>query len=85
MATNGYEHTCWDCGEDYKDCCCGVMSGYVHEGMDRLSVAMNHISDYVLEHPGMKQSGADKHIDKALGNLMEAYQVLGEYWDKVED
>jgi len=57
-----------------------IGDGYLHECLDRLSVAMNHIDSFILSHPGMAETGADKEVDKALGHLMKAYQKVGEHW-----
>jgi hypothetical protein len=52
--------------------------GHYHEMMDRLHIMMENINDHLIQHPIAK---VDKqlrlHLNNALEELGEAYQVAG--------
>jgi len=55
-----------------------INDGHYLELMDRLHVIMCTLNDHCLEHP-LTQSDEDIkfHIDYALGQLSDAYQIVG--------
>lgn len=55
-----------------------INAGHYLELMDRLHVIMCTLNDHCLEHP-LSESNEDIrfHIDYALGQLWDAYQLVG--------
>lgn len=47
------------------------------EALDRIHIAMCMISDHISEQHAVNKAGAQREVDKALGNLMDAYQKVG--------
>jgi hypothetical protein len=59
--------------------------GYYHEMMDRLHIIMENINDHLIQHPVAKvDKKVNSHLNKALEELWEAYQVTGNL-DSEED
>ena len=53
-------------------------SGHYHEMMDRLHIIMENINDHLIQHPVAKvDKKVNSHLNKALEELWEAYQVTG--------
>lgn len=51
---------------------------HYHEMLDRLHVVMSMIDDHILQHPVAKvDKKLNSHLNKALEELWEAYQVAG--------
>lgn len=60
-----------------------INSGHYLELMDRLAVQADVINDYIYEHPLTDHlPQTKKKIEKALTNLYEAYQLVGNAEDK---
>jgi hypothetical protein len=52
--------------------------GHYHEMMDRLHIIMENINDHLIQHPVAKvDKKVNSHLNKALEELWEAYQVTG--------
>jgi hypothetical protein len=52
--------------------------GHYHEIMDRLHIIMENINDHLIQHPVAKvDKKVNSHLNKALEELWEAYQVTG--------
>jgi len=52
--------------------------GHYNEMMDRLHVIMSNIDDHLLQHPVAKvDKKLNSHLNKALEELWEAYQITG--------
>lgn len=47
------------------------------EALDRLHITMCMISDHISEHHAVLKAGAQREVEKALGNLKDAYQKVG--------
>jgi hypothetical protein len=59
--------------------------GHYHEMMDRLHIIMENINDHLIQHPVAKvDKKVNSHLNKALEELWEAYQVTGNL-DSEED
>jgi hypothetical protein len=59
--------------------------GHYHEMMDRLHIIMENINDHLIQHPVAKvDKKVNLHLNKALEELWEAYQVTGNL-DSEED
>lgn len=57
-----------------------VNKGYLHEGMDRISIIQMNIDDYVIKNKAVKKIPiAKKKIERAQQLLAEAYQELGQH------
>ena len=63
-----------------------INKGHYLELMDRLHVVMCTLNDHCLEHP-LAQSDKDIkfHIKYAVGQLWDAYQLVGNKEDSYED
>lgn len=73
---------CMECGYSEKYCTCHEdvewNDGYYFEAMDRCHTMMVMISEILDGHPAIQKVGVQKNIDKAVENIMHAYQKLGE-------
>jgi hypothetical protein len=59
--------------------------GHYHEMMDRLHIIMENINDHLIQHPVAKvDKKINSHLNKALEELWEAYQLTGNL-DSEED
>jgi hypothetical protein len=59
--------------------------GHYHEMMDRLHIIMENINDHLIQHPVAKvDKKVNSHLNKALEELWEAYQLTGNL-DSEED
>ncbi len=78
----GYAESYCECEEEFE-----WNKGYYFEAMDRCHTIMVMISELINGHPGIKRADAQKNIDKALGEIMEAYQKVGaaDYDENKED
>jgi hypothetical protein len=63
-----------------------INKGHYLELMDRLHVVMCTLNDHCLEHP-LSQSDEDIKfkIEYAIGQLWEAYQLVGQKEDEYEN
>ena len=59
--------------------------GHYHEMMDRLHIIMENINGHLIQHPVAKvDKKVNSHLNKALEELWEAYQLTGNL-DSEED
>lgn len=55
-----------------------INPGHYHEMMDRLHVIMSNIDDHLIKHPVAKvDKELNLHLNKALEELWQAYQIAG--------
>ena len=52
--------------------------GYYFEALDRCHTIKVMISEILDRHPAIEKVGAQKNINKALGEIMKAYQKIGQ-------
>jgi len=58
---------------------------HYHEILDRLNLIASNIDDFLLEHPVAHQNKKiHKKISKALENIVDAYQIVGQKSLKVK-
>ena len=53
-----------------------INPGHKLELADRLSIIMANIDEYCYDHPASNDD-IKKHIDEAMKNLWDAYQITG--------
>ncbi len=63
-----------------------INNGHYHELMDRLHVIMCTLNEHCLEHPVSQSDKEIKfHIEYAVGQLWDAYQLVGSKQFENED
>jgi hypothetical protein len=55
-----------------------INDGHYLEVMDRLHIVMENLDNHLLQHPLVEQNPkVGKLIDKSIGDLFRAYQLVG--------
>ncbi len=55
-----------------------INDGHYLEVMDRLHIVMENLDSHLLQHPLVEQNPkVGKLIDKSIGDLFKAYQLVG--------